>query len=72
MRVHKSVGLMAGGTSLVINPLRVAQTLKWSGPGATLLHYLPPKVVGKGGSERNGSIYAQFGSIENRLALNPH
>ena len=33
-------------------PLRVAQTLKWSGPGGTLLYYLPPKVVGKGGERK--------------------
>ena len=33
-------------------PLRVAQTLKWSGPGGTLAHYLPPKVVGKRGERK--------------------
>ena len=28
------------------------QTLKWSCPGGTFLHYLPPEVVGKGGERK--------------------
>lgn len=71
VKVHESVGLMAGGTSLVINPSEWPKPLNGVAqvaPCSTICHQ---KSLEKGENERNGSIYAQFGSIENRLAVNP-
>ena len=71
VKVHKSAGLMAGGRSLVINPSEWPKPLNGVAQVAPCSNICHQKSLEKGESKRNGSIYAQFGSIENRLALHP-
>ena len=62
---------MAGGTSLVINPSEWPNPLNGVAQVPPCSTVFATKSRWKREGEKNGSIYAQFGTIENRLALNP-